>query len=220
MKLKDKYDIRPIDTKIARETVTKYHYLHRAPIVEQAFGLFDREQKITDGVLEPIEKMVGVIIYGTPASPSLRKLCGDEHVSDVIELSRLWIEDDTPKNVESYLVGNTLSKVHKPIIVSYADTGYGHRGIIYQATNFIYTGLSNKSMYTEIDGIKKHDITLLDTYGSVENMKKIFGDRVKKVPATRKHRYIYFNCSGGKKKYFMSKLKYPILPYPKNDSFI
>ena len=33
----------------------------------------------------------------------------------------------------------------------------------------------------------------------------------------RKHRYIYFNCSKGKKKYLLNKLKYKIEPYPKTD---
>lgn len=206
LKINEIYTIKEIDYKTAIDIVIKNHYLHRKASCSQAFGLFEISTN----------RLVGVVIYGTPPSSTLRACCGKEHINDVIELTRLWIEDGTPKNVESFLVGNTLSRVKKQIIVSYADSGAGHKGIIYQATNFIYTGLSKAGFYYEVDGFDGHfNYTILDKLGSMEKVREVYGDKLKKVPRTRKHRYIFFNCPSNKRKYYLTKLKYKVLPYPK-----
>ena len=203
MTIKEKYQIKEVNVKTAQSMVIKNHYLHRKASCSQAFGLFENNE------------LIGVVMYGTPPSSTLRECCGKEHVNDVIELSRLWIKDNTEKNVESYLVGNTLKKVNKPIIISYADSSEGHIGKIYQATNFIYTGLSKVGFYYKIpDNPNIHfNYTMLDKY-PLKKIRKMYPN-LQKVPRTRKHRYIYFNCSKMKKKHLLSKLRYKILPYPK-----
>ena len=161
------------------------------------------------------ERIVGCVIYGTPSSAPLRKgICGIDESFNVLELTRLWIEDDTPKNTESYLIGNTIKLVNKEIIVSYAEIEQGHLGIVYQATNWIYTGLSAKRTNWVIEGIDKHCQTIADKYTSKE-LKEKYGDKFKKVPRPRKHRYIYFNCNKRRKKELLTKLKYKIESYPK-----
>ena len=48
-------------------------------------------------------------------------------------------------HVDGTLVGRSLRLLPKPsVVVSYADTAQGHVGYVYQAANFIYTGLSAK----------------------------------------------------------------------------
>ena len=90
----------------------------------------------------------------------------------------------------------------------------GHAGTVYQATNWIYTGLSAKRTNWTIKGEEKHCQTLADKYTSTEIREK-YGDRFSLVERPRKHRYVYFNCKGKRRKVLLSKLKYKVLPYPK-----
>lgn len=215
MGLKDRYSIKPISYKLAMKTVVKNHYLHRKCPCSQAFGLYEQSEANTS--LFDNERLVGVIVYGTPSSSSLRKgICGVEESFNVAELTRLWIEDGTPKNTESYLIGNTLKLVDKEIIVSYAEIQQGHLGIVYQATNWLYTGLSAKRTNWTIEGIDKHCQTIADKYTAKEIREK-YGDRFKLVDRPKKHRYVYLNADKRRKRELLKKLKYKIEPYPKRE---
>jgi len=203
-RLKDRYTIRPISYSEAMDIVVKYHYLHRKCPCEQAFGLFEKD------------RIVGCIVYGTPSSSPLRSgICGKEERFNVIELTRLWIEDGTPKNVESFLIGNTIKLVNKEIIVSYAEIQQGHLGTVYQATNWIYTGLSAKRTNWTIEGVDKHCQTIADK-NTAEELREKYGDKFTLVPRPRKHRYVYFNASRKRRKELLEKLRYGIKPYPKD----
>lgn len=204
MAIKNRYKIKPISYKLAMELVVKNHYLHRKCPCSQAFGLFESD------------RVVGCVVYGTPSSAPLRKgICGFDERFNVLELTRLWIEDDTPKNAESYLIGNTIKLLNKEIIVSYAEINQGHLGVVYQATNWIYTGLSAKRTNWTIEGLDKHCQTIADKYTAKELREK-YGDKFKLVNRPRKHRYIYFNATKSRKRELFKKLKYKIEPYPKN----
>lgn len=195
------------------ETVVKNHYLHRKCPCSQAFGLFEESGVNAD--LFNTDRLVGVVVYGTPSSSSLRKgICGVDESFNVAELTRLWIEDGTPKNTESYLIGNTLKLVDKEIIVSYAEIQQGHLGVVYQATNWLYTGLSAKRTNWTIEGIDKHCQTIADKYTAKEIREK-YGDKFKLVDRPRKHRYVYLNAGKKRRKELLNKLKYKIEPYPK-----
>ena len=206
--IKDLYYIKEIDKKIAQEIHIKEHYLHRKAPCSYAYGLFEKETN----------KIVGVVLYGVPASRSLQKgICGEDYANQVGELTRLWVEDGTPKNVESFLIGNTIKLQGFKILVSFAECRQGHVGYVYQATNWLYTGLSAKRTDVVIDGkVCGHPRHITDKYGGQKQAREILGDRFQLVPRPRKHRYIYFNCNKKEKKILMSKLRYKILPYPKD----
>jgi hypothetical protein len=129
----DEYNVRTIPKKDAHFLLLNVHYLKRLPPMTYAFGLFEHEQ------------LVGVVTYGTPPSHTLMKgICGEPYAKIVLELNRLVLLNNKP-NEASRLVGASLKLLPKPsIVVSFADTAQNHEGIIYQATNFIYTGLSAK----------------------------------------------------------------------------
>lgn len=202
------YEIKAIDSKTANEMVIESHYLHRRASTMFAYGLFDGEE------------MIGCVIYGKPASPSLCVgVCGAEESDKVLELTRLWIKDGTPKNTESYLIGRSLRLLpkEKDIIVSYAEIGAGHIGIVYQATNWIYTGMSDRHVEWRLDGkIGQHSRHLFDLHGGVNGAKAFYGDRLQRHERPRKHRYVFFNTkTKWRKKELLAKLKYKIQPYPK-----
>lgn len=197
------YTINRIPHKDAMKIVVDNHYLHRKCPCSFSFGLFDGDN------------IIGVIVYGTPSSAPLRSgICGKEEKDNVIELTRLWIKDDTLKNSESFLISHTLPLVNKEIVVSYADPTQNHTGVVYQATNWYYTGISAKRTNWTIEGESKHCQTIADKYTSKE-LKVKYGDKFTLVDRPRKHRYVFFNCDRRRKRELLKKLKYPLLPYPK-----
>jgi len=102
-----KMKIEQIKTDKAKPFILKKHYAKRMPSISYAFGLF-----IDEG-------MIGVVTYGTPASSTLlRGVCGEQFANSVVELNRLVINSNAPKNSASFLVGNSMSLLGDKIIVS------------------------------------------------------------------------------------------------------
>lgn len=211
MSIKETYYIKPIEYSLAMEIVTKYHYLHRTAPCSRAFGLYERAT----------QQIVGCICYGVSCSSTLLKgICGEEEMHNVYELTRLWVKDGTPKNCESFLIGNTLRLLDKEIIVSFSEKERGHTGIVYQATNFYYCGLSAKFKDPKVRGLEgQHHATYAHGMSNKEVMEK-FGDRVYWVERPRKHRYVFFNADRRRKKELLKKLRYKIEPYPKNGAVV
>jgi hypothetical protein len=204
----ENYHIKQISYKTAMNVIVEKHYLHRKAPCSIAFGLFY-------GIGGNGNMLLGVICYGTPSSAPLRKgIAGELNTHNVIELTRLWVDDCVPRNGESFLIGRTLPLCGKPIVVSYAEIQQGHVGIVYQATNWLYTGLSAKRTNWTVQGVDKHCQTLADKYTAAE-MREIYGDKFSLVDRPRKHRYVYINAKGNTKKKLLSQLKYKIQPYPK-----
>lgn len=206
MAIKERYKIQKISSTIANEMVVKNHYLHRKAQASFAFGLYEINGDNNGLFLS--DKLVGCIIYGLPASPNVcRGICGAEYFKDVIELTRLWIDDSVGKNAESFLIGNTIKMLGKKIIISYSEPNFGHVGTVYQATNWIYTGLTEKrTNRVALDG----STTKHNRHECKKKEDTILIDR------PRKHRYIYFNTNKREKIKLIEKLRYEVLPYPKN----
>lgn len=204
----EQYSIREIDYRTAMNAVINYHYLHRKAPCSKAFGLF------VDSALK------GVICYGTPSSAPLRKgIAGIENAFNVIELTRLWVCDSVPRNGESFLIGNTIRKCGKEIVVSFAEIDQGHIGTVYQATNWIYTGLSAKRTNWTIEGLGKHCQTIADKY-TAKQIREEFGDKFSLQDRPRKHRYVFINARGKRKAELLSCLRYKSMPYPKAEQRI
>jgi hypothetical protein len=212
MALKDDYEVKPITYQEAMAIVVERHYLHRKCPVSSAFGLVER---LTGEV-------VGVVTYGvSPSSTLLKGICGPEEAKNVYELNRLWVDDRVSKNGESYLIANTIKLLDREIIVSFADSSQKHVGIIYQAANFLYTGLSAKFKDPKVVGKENmHHATYANGLTNAQVIEKFGAENVTFVERPRKHRYIYFNCSRTRKKQLLAKLRYKVIPYPKQDASV
>lgn len=196
-----------IQPKETYQWLLEKHYAKRIPQIMYAFGLY------VDNTLK------GVVTYGIPASPALcMGICGKEYSDKVLELNRLCLLENN-KNESSFLVSNSIKLLPKPtIVVSYADTSQGHVGYVYQATNFVYTGLSAQRVDWTIKGMEhKHSKTISDGM-TLESIKEKYGDDFYYTERSRKHRYIFFHGSKTDKKVMRKLLKYNIEPYPKGDS--
>ena len=174
--------------------VLRKHYAKRMPPISYAYGLYDGKD------------LIGIVTYGSPPSRQLCVgVCGTDHVDKVLELNRLVLASNE-KNHASMLISRSLRLLPKPkIVVSFADTGQGHVGYVYQATNWLYTGLSAKRNDRVAEGDSRHPRTGFDPNG-------ILTER------SRKHRYVFFVGNKRDVKHLRSCLKYPVQPYPKGDS--
>ena len=197
----------PIKNEEAAPWLLEKHYAKRIPQIMFAYGLYENNQ------------LIGVVTYGIPASPSLcMGICGKEYSDKVLELNRVCLMDNA-KNQASFLVANSIKQLPQPtIVVSYADKGQGHVGYVYQATNFLYTGLSANRVDWTVKGLEhKHSKTISDGM-TLESIKEKYGDDFYYTERSRKHRYIYFHGNKTQKKEMNKLLKYKVEPYPKGDS--
>ena len=183
-------EIKQISYEQTKDLILNVHYAGRMPSISFAYGLFKDN------------KIIGIVTYGSPASPFLCKgICGVEYKQDVIELNRLVLVNNE-KNEASYLISNSLKLLPKPkIVVSYADTAQNHCGVVYQATNFLFTG-TTKGRTDQASANGRHS-------------RHSLGDTQNRVYRSPKHRYVIFVCSKKQKKMYIKSLNYAIQPYPK-----
>ena len=200
--------VREIDAKLTHEWILTRHYAKRLCPITYSFGAFRGQW------------LVGVVTYSTPSTHPIKSgICGPEFKDYVLELNRLVCENT--KNVASTLIGRSLKMLPKPrIVVSFADTSQGHVGYVYQATNFIYTGLSAKRTDMRIKGAEHlHGATISDQSRGKANraewVRNKYGDAVYMQDRPRKHRYITFLGDRQFKNAAALALRYKVEPYPK-----
>lgn len=201
--IREDFTVQPIKKEECKPWLLDKHYAHRIPPIMYAYGLYDSNKQLQ-----------GCCIFGYPC----RMLT--EYWKNILELNRLVVNENLPRNVLSYLVSCSLKLLPSPnVIVSYADDNQGHHGYIYQATNWIYTGLSSSENKIFIEGNLVHRRTLNSVYktSSVKDLQEK-GYNIEVEEQVGKHRYFMFLGSKKQKKEMLSKLKYQILPYPKGDN--
>lgn len=183
------------------------HYARRVPPISLAFGLY------VDKILE------GVITFGSLATPQVKNGMFDDDGINIIELNRLCI-DSKVKNAASILVGRSLRLLEGPLaVISYADSGQGHIGYIYQATNFIYTGAvtAHDSEYV-VGGKKVHPRTLA-SQGITAPKEWAKENNIEVIKPKPKHRYVFFVGTKHEKAKMLNSLQYPVVSeYPKGQT--
>ena len=205
------YTVRSVDTFQCKDWIMNKHYAKRMPPIEYSFGLFNE-----DNIME------GCVTYGTPVSNILRNLWGGAF--KLMELNRLVVNEGLPKNTLSFFTSTSLNMLPKPLVlVSYADTSKNHHGYIYQATNWIYTGLSIAFKDYYIKGMEHlHNGTIMDMSRGQENrvewLRNKFGDDLIMIDRPQKHRYFYFIGNKKQVKKMNEILPYEKQPYPKGDN--
>jgi hypothetical protein len=197
-------EVRPIPTLSAKRLIEREHYLHSLPGgTRLAFGVFLGS------------RFMGALTLGV-GPLNAYSLVQRATPDDCLTLTRLWLSDQLPRNSESRVLGISLRSLRRhtslKFLVTYADPAQGHLGTIYQATGWLYTGLSKAMpLYDVGDGKARHSRSLSHAYGthSLEHFSR-HGVQVKLVPQQAKHRYLYFLDPT-----WRERLKGPALPYPK-----
>jgi len=201
MGIKDKYEVRPIQKEETYPWLLKKHYAKRKCSIVYSFGIY--RNKILNGVCT----------FGIPPSaPLVEHVLNGLYKSDILELNRLVVDDNHDKNMLSFFVSKAMKMLRKPkCIISFADPNNGHHGYIYQATNWIYTGVgSNTPNFFLENGDQIHS-KWVKKY-------KDDGFKIRSIEQKPKHRYIYFIGDKRTVKKMSRNLKYKRLPYPKGDN--
>ena len=212
--------------------IVKNHYTHSWTSCKYSLGIY---HKVSDSVLGD-EKLIGVIVYGHPVGRLAHSSVSPEIQRDeILELTRLWVEDGWGKNIESYSISQSFKWIREndkniKVLLSYADVGQNHNGTIYQATNWLYQGLNYdiklmedyKISLSETGGEWIHQRTISSRWGScnIEVLKQKLAEegytefwRKKDKP---KHRYVYILTDNkSDRKRILNTLKHPTKPYPK-----
>jgi hypothetical protein len=202
----DLFKVVPISYQQAMEWCLKKHYARRKPMYQFAYGLVENNF------------IVGVVVYGRPPVQIEKNIFKNKIDGVTIyELTRLVIQTKT-KNAASFLISNSLKLLPKPsAIVSYADSGMNHCGIVYQATNWIYTG-GNKAHDSEyiVNGKKMHPKTITERFGITAISKWAKENNIETIPPKIKYRYFFLNADKRTKRKMLNELTYKIInEYPK-----
>ena len=199
--------VHAISEQMSKPFVLDNHYAGLMPaVVTAVFGLF------VDKVLR------GVCLFGLPVKPGMTIFKKGFAMSyHWYELQRLSVATDV-QNASSFLVSQSLKKLPTPsAIVSFADCNVGHVGYIYQATNWLYTGLGGASkVLVDVSGNEIH----VRAQGHKSSTTKESFKRLKLTSRKLlgKHRYVIFTGDRREKKLMRKNLRYDVLPYPKGDT--
>ena len=200
--------VQRVESGRCKDLIMNHHYAGRMVGAVDSFGLID------DG------EIVGCVIYSQPASYTLCKgVCGPSLKAYVLELSRLVVKVHH-RNAASMLIGRSLHAIGQRVVVSYADANehVGHVGYVYQATNWLYTGMST----SEPSWYHPHTGELVSrTRRHIDRKAEALGlhwQDLVRVKSHGKHRYVTFAGDRRFCRRARAALRYEVLPYPKGES--
>lgn len=209
----DEIEVRLVPVKEIRRAIVSGHYSGVMPdATQEAFAAYWNEV------------VVAAVAYGPGGnSKTFNAVVEGFDSSNARELIRLWVHPDAPKNTASFVVSKSLRMLPEQVglVVSFADSGQGHAGYVYQSLNFYYCGMSGEGVrYVDSSGVEV-TARLANVYRmrnpdkfaemSLTEIRNALGWTP--VKSYSKHRY----CIGvGKQKKSVSRqLSIRSLPYPK-----
>jgi hypothetical protein len=233
----DRVTVSLINKNIAKDMIVTYHYTHAWTACRYSIGIYYRMDEID--AFGNYDKLIGVAVYGFPVGARApTSICEGLTKDNVLELTRLFVHDGYGSNIESNALSKTFQWIREndeniKVLISYADNGQGHLGGIYQATNWLYQGLSTDIALMPNFGISLqkdpykwiHSRTVFSMWGSsnLEHLKREIGKDGYKEFWRReeppKHRYIQILAQNKREKRDLTKkLKHKLQPYPKDAS--
>ena len=138
----NRVSIAPIAKSIAKDMIIKKHYTHAWTMCRYSLGIY-HQMDDTD-VFGNDKKLVGVAVYGfRVGAKAATSVCEGLTKDNILELTRLYVDDGYGSNIESCALGKTFQWLRDndkniKVLLSYANNGQGHVGGIYKATNWIY----------------------------------------------------------------------------------
>jgi len=141
------FEIKLVNQQAALFAVKNWHYSRVMPSIKLIrLGVFENQ------------KFIGVVIFSNGASPHLGTAL-ELDATEICELTRIAL--DKHKTPVSQILSACLKilKQTNPglrCVVSFADPKEGHKGSIYQANNWLFTGSSTSVTEYFIEGRWRH----------------------------------------------------------------
>ncbi|WP_291355860.1 hypothetical protein [Desulfovibrio sp.] len=193
-----------IPGRLAREVIVRHHYSHS--IVNNSYihlGVF------REGAFE------GVLQWGYALQPARAgKVVAGTVQGQYLELNRMWLSDDAPRNTESRAISYALKYIRRACpgvawVQSFSDERCKGLGVVYQACSFLYLGAHLTTFYL-LDGEIYHMIAATARgRGGRSAYLRANIHRAQEV-RWRQFRYIRFLKSDWRR-----RLRLPVQPYPK-----
>lgn len=206
MTIPDRYAVRQISGGEGRAFIREHHYSRSCHNGPMCWGLFEGDT------------LIGVCAFATPNSENVtRAPFGPGHEREVTELHRLVILDGTPTNTESWFIARAFEGLleYRPqyrCVLSFADGSEGHLGVIYQASNAIYTGVTGRARFwRDTEGRLRHPRQNGHNVTPEEAVKRGWTAEMRDA----KHRYVFLIGTPAQRRRGRRDLILPTLPYPK-----
>ena len=181
------FRVMEIERNKANSIVKKNHYSHK----------FYSTSYIHLGVYaESIP--IGVLQFGYAMNPaSQASVVSGTEIDEYLELNRMWLDDNSPKNSESRAISFAIKYIKRKYpkikwIQSFADERCKCFGIVYQAANFGYYG-EHTSNFWELDGIWYHK-SLMERNPNLSKAAAFLQKNKERAKSTpfRQFRYLFF----------------------------
>ena len=157
--------------------------------------------------------MLGVLQFGPLGNPRCHAhIVADSLFEECRELNRMWLSDKAQRNSESRAISPCMRLMRRlnprlKWVQSFAQQRCGRWGVVYQAANFLTLG-EHMAKFYEIDGEIFHQKALT-----------IKGQRgwhlLNQGKKPKLHTYRQFRTLYPVDKRIVSRICFPILPYPK-----
>lgn len=189
-----------------RYACLNFHYAKAVPVCQYGYNIWNDNGE-----------WCGVIIYGGGANMNIASPY-DKWQGQVVELERVALNGKQGHGKTSTAVAMTLKAIHKEapwidLVVSYADLDQGHKGVLYQATNWVYSGLFNVNQRGAfiIHGKKVHPKTVYSKgwKESVLWLRENVDANASEFITQGKHKYLYPMTKAMRKRIQILSVPYP-----------
>ena len=137
---------------------------------------------------------IGAIVFGAGANRQIGSPFGLKQ-TEICELLRIALKDHKNPVSKILSIAVKMLKALCPglrLIISYADMEQNHLGVIYQASNWIYTGITKSNYKVFSQGKLWHNRSASFTYGSakIDHIRKS-DPKAHWVVVKPKHKYLF-----------------------------
>lgn len=157
-----------------------YHYSRSVPVASFGFSIFNNN-----------DEWCGVILFGRGASLYLGKQYGLAN-GEFCELTRVALNGKQEFTSKALSLSLKLLPKYLPLVrlvISFADQGQNHLGIIYQATNWFFTGVAKSDKRYFINNRWMHPRQVGSINGSRAKNNLPIGTLIS--DGSPKYRYLY-----------------------------
>lgn len=228
--------VREISFNEAKELILANEYLGSMGTSKHQVGLFFKHPKTGR------EFLGGTAVFGHTAGTHASNVCGPKHRHEVLTLVRgaccPWADHEVESKgkthsgaAASLLISRACDLMTKKgyhIFIGYSDPQANELGTVYQASNWVYTGMTSASgKYRTPDG-REHDCRQISgltrdrrngglVYKRTRRQQKeiLLKEGCTFFKGNAKHRYVYFAGDKTKKLELTTALRLQQLPYPK-----
>jgi hypothetical protein len=212
--------VREISYAEARNVILANEWLGNLGTTEFSYGLFFGAH------------LAGVCCFGRTAGTQVsRSICGSEHSDKVATLCRGACVHWAHPHSASFLISEACRQMSTKgfhVFVAYSDPEAGEIGTIYQASNWLYCGMTIPTEKFRTRAGKIHDArqvhcmtrdrtggTMKYTRTRAEQKELLIEEGCEFFDGTPKHRYVGIYGDRRIKRILRNAIRWKVLPYPK-----